>query len=95
MFLLRRLIGFSLSLCFGPEFLRKNFHTTKHLNSVLWHSDTAWKESKYGVIPGPYFPVLGLNHACCTQKIRPKTDKLEIFEFDKENKDKNTKNLWS
>ena len=23
--------------------------------------DTAWKVSKYGVIPGPYFPVLGLN----------------------------------
>ena len=24
-------------------------------------SNTAWKESKYGVVSGPYFPVFGLN----------------------------------
>ena len=28
-------------------------------------NDTAWKVSKYGVFPCPYFPVFGLNAGKC------------------------------
>ena len=31
------------------------------------HNNTAWKVSKYGVIPGPYIPVFGMN----TEKYGP------------------------
>ena len=38
--------------------------------------NTAWNVSKYGVFPGPYFPVFGLN----TGKYRPeKTPYLGTF----------------
>ena len=36
---------------------------------------TAWKVSKYGVFPGPYFPVFGLNTGEKCQYISPNTRK--------------------
>ena len=34
---------------------------TAKSNSSNSREETAWKVSKYGVTPGPYFPVFGLN----------------------------------
>ena len=36
--------------------------------------NTAWKVSKYGVISGPYFPVLGLNTGKYGPEITPYLD---------------------
>ena len=33
-------------------------------------SRTVWKASKYGVFPGPYFPVIGLNTAIYNENLR-------------------------
>ena len=36
--------------------------------------NTAWKASEYGVIPGPYFPVFGLNTVKYGPEITPYLD---------------------
>ena len=58
----------------GLESLNKIFSTF----NIFERPITVWKVSKYGVISGPYFPVLGLN----TEKsylsvLRPNTGKYE------------------
>ena len=43
---------------------------------MFTYPDTVWKESKYGVFSGPYFPIFGLN----TEKYGPeKTPYLDTF----------------
>ena len=39
--------------------LRKRLQNCKSEESIIGVNTTAWKVSKYGVISGPYFPVLG------------------------------------
>ena len=44
-----------------------------------WISYTAWRVSKYGVISGPYFPVLGLNTAKYGLEITPYLDNFHAL----------------
>ena len=49
-------------LPFRKKVLEKSFIIkTAHSLFQMHYFDTAWKVSKYGVISGPYFPVVGLN----------------------------------
>ena len=42
--------------------------------------NTEWKVSKYGVIPGPYFPVLGLNIGKFGPEITPYLDPFHALQ---------------